>query len=124
MKSESDNPIDYSDVEARRSTRSGRRLSAGRRLYYALGRPVLQFVYWAVTATYRVQKVIGAEHVDRMLADTNTVYAPCYWHQHVVLVPIDGCADRLAIEKRLDMFSTDDRFDPIGCRDQSQNATQ
>ena len=85
MKPESDKSIDYADVESRRSTRSGRRLSLGRRIYYTLGRPVLQFVYWAVSATYRVQRVIGEKHVERMLADNKTVYAPCYWHQHHVL---------------------------------------
>lgn len=80
-----DAPQDYSDVESRRSSRSRRRLSAPRRLYYALGMPLLQFIFWLVSSTYRVQKVIGADIADRMIADTATVYAPCYWHQHHVL---------------------------------------
>ena len=80
-----DAPQDYSDVESRRSSRSRRRLSAPRRLYYTLGMPLLQFIFWLVSSTYRVQKVIGADIADRMIADTATVYAPCYWHQHHVL---------------------------------------
>jgi lysophospholipid acyltransferase (LPLAT)-like uncharacterized protein len=76
---------DYSDVEARRSTRSRRKMSIGRRLYYAVGMPVLRFIFWLVSSTYRVQKVIGADIADRIIADQKTVYAPCYWHQHHVL---------------------------------------
>jgi len=76
---------DYSDVESRRSNRSRRRMSASRRLYYAVGMPILQFIFWLVSATYRVQRIIGADIADRIIADKQTVYAPCYWHQHHVL---------------------------------------
>ena len=76
---------DFSDVEARRSTRSRRKMSAGRRLYYALGMPVLRLIFWSVSRTYRIQKVIGQEVADRIIDDTKTVFAPCYWHQHHVL---------------------------------------
>jgi len=60
-------------------------MSAGRRAYYALGMPVLRFIFWLVSASYRVQKIIGEEIADRIIADQKTVYAPCYWHQHHVL---------------------------------------
>lgn len=60
-------------------------MSAGRRLYYALGMPLMRLIFWSVSRTYRVQKVIGEEIVERIIADTKTVYAPCYWHQHHVL---------------------------------------
>ena len=76
---------DYSDVEARRSARSRRSMSVGRRLYYFLGLPLLRAVFALLTSTYRVQKVIGAEVADKILADRDTVYAPCYWHQHHIL---------------------------------------
>ena len=83
--SDTDSRSDYADVETRRSSRSQRKLTAGRRIYYALGMPVLRFIFWAVLATYRVQKVIGQDIAARIIADRNTVYAPCYWHQHHVL---------------------------------------
>ena len=76
---------DFSDVEARRSSRSRRAMTPGRRLYYALGMPVLRLIYWLVTSTYRVQKVIGSDIADRIIADKKTVYAPCYWHQNHIL---------------------------------------
>lgn len=76
---------DFSDVESRRSSRSRRKLSRGRRIYYALGMPVLRFIIWIISASYRVQKVIGQDIADRIVADKETVYAPCYWHQHHVL---------------------------------------
>ncbi|MGI9262003.1 MAG: lysophospholipid acyltransferase family protein, partial [Woeseiaceae bacterium] len=83
--SDPDSRSDHADAEARRGSRSGRKLTTGRRIYYALGMPVLQFIFWFVSATYRVQKVIGQEIADRIVADQETVYAPCYWHQHHVL---------------------------------------
>jgi len=76
---------DLADVEARRSSRSRREMSAGRRLYYFFGLPVLRAVFFLLTSTYRVRKVIGKEFEDRIISDTDTVYAPCYWHQHHVL---------------------------------------
>lgn len=76
---------DYADVESRRSRRSRREMSPGRRIYYAVGLPLLRAIYWIMTATYRVQKVIGEDIAERILADEKTVYAPCYWHQHHVL---------------------------------------
>jgi len=60
-------------------------MSGGRRLYYALGMPLLRFIYWLISSTYRVQKVIGEEVAERIVADRKTVYAPCYWHQHHIL---------------------------------------
>ena len=52
---------DYSNVEARRSKRSGRRMSFGRRTTYAIGKPLLRFILFVLTATYRFEKVIGKD---------------------------------------------------------------
>ena len=76
---------DYSDVASRRSTASRRSMTIWRRLYYFLGMPLLRFVFFLVNSTYRVEKVIGHEVVEKILADKNHVYAPCYWHQHHIL---------------------------------------
>ena len=54
-----------------------------RRLYYFLGLPLLRLINWALLKSYRLQPVIGAEHVAALLSD-KTVSAPCYWHQHHV----------------------------------------
>lgn len=83
--SDTESRPDFSDVESRRSTRSQRKMSVGRRIYYALGMPVLRFIFWFVSGTYRVQAVIGQDIADKIIADRDTVYAPCYWHQHHVL---------------------------------------
>ena len=74
----------FDDVEARRSTSSQRRMSAGRRFYYFLGLPVLRGIMRLLWWSYRVEKVIGADTAERIAAD-GRVYAPCYWHQHHVL---------------------------------------
>ncbi len=80
-----DSRPDFSDVESRRSSRSRREMSVGRRLYYRLGTPLVRFISWCLTSTYRVQKIIGSGIADRVIADRDTVYAPCYWHQNHVL---------------------------------------
>ncbi len=76
---------DYSDVESRRSAASRRSLTVWRRLYYFLGMPLLRGVFFLINSTYRVEKVIGRDVAEQILADKEHVYAPCYWHQHHVL---------------------------------------
>ncbi len=55
-----------------------------RRLYYALGLPVLRGLIRLLTSTYRIEKVIGSEHIEPFIAD-GKVCAPSYWHQHHVI---------------------------------------
>ena len=55
-----------------------------RRLYYFLGTPLLRGIIRLVVATYRVEKVIGAENIEPFL-DGKAVCAPVYWHQHHIL---------------------------------------
>ena len=80
-----DNRPDFADVESRRSTRSRREMSFGRQLYYFFSLPILRAIFVVLSSTYRVQKVIGQDVAERIIADKKTVYAPCYWHQHHVL---------------------------------------
>jgi lysophospholipid acyltransferase (LPLAT)-like uncharacterized protein len=75
---------DYSDVEMRRSKRSGRRMSLGRRTAYALGKPLLRFLLFVLTATYRFEKVIGSDVADKVVADRDRSYVPVYWHGHQI----------------------------------------
>ncbi len=76
---------DFSSIESRRSTASRRRMSTSRRLYYFFGLPVLRGITRLLTASYRVEKVIGAEHIEPFIAG-EAICAPCYWHQHHVIV--------------------------------------
>ena len=73
---------DFADVEMRRSKRSGRRMSIGRRTAYAIGKPLLRLVIFLLTSTYRFDKAAGADVVDRLLADKGRAYLPIYWHAH------------------------------------------
>ena len=84
-KSSDPKPQPNDDVESRRFSGSSRRLSLGRRIYYAAGMPILLALVRLLWGSCRVVTVIGSEHVDEMLAD-DRVYAPCYWHQHTVLI--------------------------------------
>ena len=77
-------PVDYDSVESRRSSYTRRRMSAGRRLYYFLGMPVLRLLMKLLTSTYRVQAIIGAEHIDPFIRE-GKICTPCYWHQQHVL---------------------------------------
>ena len=59
-------------------------MTPGRRLYYALGLPVLKGLIRLLTATYRIDRVIGEEHMAPYLKG-EAVCAPCYWHQHHII---------------------------------------
>ena len=80
----SNKSIDYSSVESRRSSKSDRRMTPLRRLYYFLGLPVLRGVLKVLTSTYRIEAVLGAENIDAFIGNEKTC-APAYWHQHHVL---------------------------------------
>jgi len=77
-------PVDYASVEARRSRKTSRRMTAGRRLYYFFALPVLSAVMRLLTATYRIEAVIGTEHIEPFIKN-NRVCTLCYWHQQHVM---------------------------------------
>lgn len=83
--SDGNSTADFSDVESRRSSRTRRSMSVGRRLYYFLGSPVFRFVFFVLSATYRLEKTLGKDIAERIINDKDNVYAPCYWHQNHVL---------------------------------------
>ncbi len=59
-------------------------MTVGRRVYYFLGLPLLRGLIWLLNSTYRIETVLGEEHIEPFLKD-GSVCAPCYWHQqHVV----------------------------------------
>jgi lysophospholipid acyltransferase (LPLAT)-like uncharacterized protein len=76
---------DSTDVESRRSAASRRSMSIARRVYYFIGLPLLRFLFFLLNSSYRVEKVIGSDVAEQILADKDQPYAPCYWHQHHVL---------------------------------------
>ncbi len=59
-------------------------MSAGRRLYYFVGLPVLRGLIRLLTATYRFEAVAGEHYIEPYLGG-DKVCAPCYWHQQHVL---------------------------------------
>lgn len=75
---------DFDSVESRRSSSSQRRMTLARRTYYALGVPVLRGIIRLLTATYRVERIVGNEHIDPFI-ESQALCAPCYWHQHHVV---------------------------------------
>ena len=80
-----ENKPDFSDVEARRSKDSLRRMTFGRKLTYAVGLPILRFILFLLNVTYRRTKYIGSDIAERIIADMEQAYVPCYWHQqHIV----------------------------------------
>ena len=81
----SDQPSkNFDSVESRRSSTSQRRMTPARRLYYFLGLPLLRGLIKLLTSTYRIEKVIGNEHIEPFLV-SGQVCAPAYWHQHHVI---------------------------------------
>jgi len=52
-----------------------------RRLGRVLAVPLVKLIFKVLWATCRVERVLGEEHVEQVLADGKPVI-PCYWHQH------------------------------------------
>jgi hypothetical protein len=75
---------DFQSIESRRSSKSDRRLTPARRLYYFLGQPVLRGLVWLLSSTYRFERVIGEEHIEPFIGG-DAVCAPAYWHQHHII---------------------------------------
>ncbi len=63
---------------------SRRRMSIGRRVLYVLLTPVLRGLLALLWHSYRIEKIIGAEVAEQLVAD-KTVCIPCYWHQQHLL---------------------------------------
>ena len=59
-------------------------MSLGRRMVYALGTPILLGILRLLWLTWRIEKVIGSEHVDRAI-DDDGAYVPCYWHRDILV---------------------------------------
>ncbi|MDH5310988.1 MAG: DUF374 domain-containing protein [Gammaproteobacteria bacterium] len=83
MSTKADKPK-LDEIGDRRTFGGRRRLSLGRRMYYFFGLPLalglLRLLWWS----YRVEKLIGEDVIDRMVSN-DKVYAPVYWHQHTLL---------------------------------------
>jgi lysophospholipid acyltransferase (LPLAT)-like uncharacterized protein len=65
----------------RRLTRSGRRMTAARRLLYAIAVPLGLAIVRLWWATCRIVKVEGDEHLQAALQKAPSL-VPCFWHQH------------------------------------------
>ncbi len=78
------NTTDYSHIDARLSPSSKRRRSLLRRLYFAVGMPILQLLLNLLFRSYRIQPIIG-EHTADHIIETKTACSPCYWHQDLLL---------------------------------------
>ena len=59
-------------------------MSTPRRIYYFLGLPLMRGLIRLLAATYRIEKRLGAEHIEPYI-DSEQICAPCYWHQHHVV---------------------------------------
>jgi lysophospholipid acyltransferase (LPLAT)-like uncharacterized protein len=68
----------------RTTTRSGRRMTVGRRLLYRLAVPLGLSIIKAWWLTCRVVRVEGVHYLDEALAKAPSL-VPCYWHQHQLL---------------------------------------
>lgn len=72
------------DLESRGRANSSRKRTRTRRLYFFVGLTLLKVVMKVLWKTYRVQKVIGSDIANR-IQYSDTPYAPCFWHQHLIL---------------------------------------
>ena len=79
-------PIYAPSLKAERSRTTGheesskRRMSRGRHVWYAIVVALSKLIARVIWATCRVEKVIGQEHLDGLVAKGQPIIA-CYWHQ-------------------------------------------
>ena len=69
------------NADARRNP-TGRQLTLGRRLLYALATPLLIAIVRLLWRTCRVSVIDGAEHVESVINQERPV-VPCYWHRDI-----------------------------------------
>lgn len=77
-------PNDQHSAAYRQLTRSSRRLTWTRQLFYRLALPVVLALVKSLWASYRVVRIQGGEHLDAALAQYKAVI-PCLWHQHLLV---------------------------------------
>jgi lysophospholipid acyltransferase (LPLAT)-like uncharacterized protein len=65
----------------RKRTRSGRRMTAGRRLLYRMGVPLALAIIRSWLWSCRIASIVGVEYLEAALARAPSL-VPCYWHQH------------------------------------------
>jgi lysophospholipid acyltransferase (LPLAT)-like uncharacterized protein len=75
----------YAEVDRRRSKASKRRMSRGRRLAFSIGIPLLRTLLFLLLSSYRIERIRGADVEERVLADRGRAYAPCFWHQQMIV---------------------------------------
>jgi len=61
-----------------------RTMTPARRLYYFLGLPLLRGLIRLLTSTYRIERILGEQHIGPFIT-TDAVCAPAYWHQHHIV---------------------------------------
>jgi len=59
-------------------------MGPGRRLAYALLAPLIASVMRLLWASVRIERIVGAEHMDTVAAAGGTCI-PCFWHRRTVL---------------------------------------
>lgn len=64
-------------------------MTIGRRLFYFFLTPPLRVLLALLRCSYRIEKIIGNDIADQLVAD-KAVCIPCYWHQQTLL-----CADTI-----------------------------
>ena len=79
-----DEKAKQADLESRGRANSSRKRTPVRRLYFIVGLALLKIVMKTLWKTYRIKKVIGSDIADR-IRYSETPYAPCFWHQHLIL---------------------------------------
>ena len=75
-----DTAPDLSDVEQRRGSFTSRRMTLWRRFVHAVGKQLLRLVLFLLTSSYRFERIIGADVVERLVGDKGRAYVPVMWH--------------------------------------------
>ncbi|MEJ2449442.1 MAG: hypothetical protein P8047_02065 [Gammaproteobacteria bacterium] len=86
-----------------------REMTPGRRLAYAILKPVMKLLFGLIWSTCRVVRIEGEEHVNQVSADGKP-FIPCYWHQHHFFTGAQALRDmyNIVVKQRISPVSTSD----------------
>jgi lysophospholipid acyltransferase (LPLAT)-like uncharacterized protein len=75
---------DQDNAAYQQASRSGRRMTPTRRFLYRLALTPAMGLLRSLWCSYRIDRVIGDEHLDKALRDYGAII-PSLWHQHLLI---------------------------------------
>lgn len=84
MPTSTNTPEERSTLWAGKPAASRRKRTKTRAALYSAAAPIVRLVGGALWSSLRLEKVVGREHVQPLIA-SGRPFVPCFWHEHLVV---------------------------------------